>query len=439
MKVLTRRNVAAMLALLLVLALACSSSSLASPASPHAHAGETTPIKHVVVIMEENHTFDSLFGTFPGVNGIKEPHAANPLSGDIDHSGPAARAAVDGGKMDGFSARGMVQYHEADIPTYWAYAQRFGLSDNFFSSDVTASTSNHITLIAGQTGGMDQIENTGCNSAPNVESQSRSITGKSYWAYPCYNISSMPTILDAHGISWKYYSQNSIWDAPLFLQPYYQSPNNIRDSGQFLTDLQAGNLADVSWVMPPSGDPSDHPPAHIQLAQNWVADQVNAVMESKYWASTAIFLTWDDWGGFYDHVVPPTVDGDGLGLRAPLIVISPYTPPGTISHAQGEFASFDKFMEVNWKLPNLGERDALAKTSDLMDFFDFSLKPSKPFMVQHLPDSSPLLYVPSSGTTEGGTNIEGAIQPEIAELGQPITYSIIYTGAMPPQAGHRCH
>src|SRR5579863_10426736 len=161
MKVLTRRHGPGMLALMLLLALACSSSSLASPASPHSRAGETSPIQHVVVIMQENHTFDNLFGTFPGVNGFKEAHAANPLSGDIDHSGPAARAAVDGGKLDGFSARGQVQYHEADIPTYWAYARRFGLSDNFFSSDVTSSTPNHIAMFAGQTGGNDQIVNTG--------------------------------------------------------------------------------------------------------------------------------------------------------------------------------------------------------------------------------------------------------------------------------------
>src|SRR5579863_8934144 len=432
MTLLKRRNVATVLALFLLLALAFSSSSFVSLAHPDAPGKTSSPIKHVVVIMEENHTFDNLFGTYPGVNGITEPQAPNPVSADLDHTGPAELAAIDGGKMDQFSYRGQVQYKQSDIPTYWSYAQQFGLSDNFFTSDAMSSTPNHIAMIAGQTGGIDETTpTTGCTSDPNTLSQSRSKSGQEYWSYPCYDISSLPTILDAHGISWKYYSQYGIWDAPLFLQSYYKSPNNIRDSSQFVSDVKAGKLSTISWLMPPAGDPSDHPPAHIQVAQNWVAEQINAIMKSSYWSDTAIFLTWDDWGGFYDHVTPPTLDGEGLGLRVPLIVISPYTPKGTISHKQGEFASFDTFIENNWNLPNLGQRDSLKQTSDLMDFFDFSQQPQQPFIVKPLPDASPLLYVPTPGFHKGGPGILGAIQPEEAVPGQQVTFSIVYQGPMP--------
>ncbi len=432
MKLLSRRSTFSVLALLSLLALAFSSSSFASIVHPDAPGKTNSPIKHVVVIMEENHTFDNFFGTFPGVNGITEPQAPNPVSSDLDHTGPAELAAINGGKMDQFSYRGKVQYKQSDIPTYWTYAQQFGLSDNFFTSNAMSSTPNHIAMIAGQTGGVDETTpNTGCTSPPNTLAQSRSKAGKEYWSYPCYPISSLPTILDAHGISWKYYSQYDIWDAPLYLQSYYKSPNNIRDSGQFIHDVKASKLSTISWLMPPGGDPSDHPPAHIQTAQNWVAEQINAVMKSSYWSDTAIFLTWDDWGGFYDHVTPPVLDGDGLGLRVPLIVISPYTPKGTISHKQGEFSSFDTFIEDNWNLPNLGQRDFLKQTSNLMDFFDFSQKPRPPLIVKPLPDASPLLYIPTPGFHRGGPGIMGAIQSEEVGLGQSVTFSIIYQGPMP--------
>lgn len=431
MKVFRRRSVLSILALLLLLVLASSSSFYASSAHSRLRTQATTPIQHVVVIMEENHTFDSLFGTYPGVNGFSEPQAPNPISADLDHTGAAEIASIDGGKMDEFTHAGKVQYYQSDIPTYWAYAQQFGLSDNFFSSMATSSTPNHIAMIAGQTGGDSATSPVyGCKSAPNAIVGSRTAAGQEYWGYPCYDINSLPTILDANGISWKYYSENAIWDAPLFLQSYYQSPNNIRDSNQFLRDVQSGSLSTISWLMPPIGDASDHPPAHIQLAQNWVAQQINAIMGSAYWPNTAIFLTWDDWGGFYDHVVPPVVDGNGLGLRAPLIVISPYARQGYISHVQGEFASFDTFIEVNWELPNLGQRDSLSQTSNLMDFFNFSQQPRQPFYVPPLADGSPLLYTPSVGEVAGSS---GSIQPEVVGLGQPMTFSIIYTGAMPPQ------
>lgn len=427
----TRYSLITALLLLLVLAVFFNSPRSA-PVKARSRVAATTPISHIVVIMEENHTFDSLFGTFPGANGVTEPQAANPLSSDIDHQGPAAIAAIDGGKMDGFNARGEVQYTQSDIPTYWAYAKQFGLGDNFFSSDAEESTPNHLSMFAGQTGGMDGVSIDGCTGPQSEILHSRSVSGQEFWGYPCYNMSSLPTLLDAASVSWKYYSSTGIWDAPLFLQSYYKSPNNIRKTGQFVSDVQSGNLASVSFVMPTGGDVSDHPPAHIQIAQNWVAGQINAIMKSAYWQSTAIFLTWDDWGGFYDHVAPPTLDSDGLGPRAPLIVISPYAKSGYIGHNQGEFASFDKFIEEDFGLGNLGQRDSLPQTGDLMDFFDFTQTPQPPFLVKNLPNASPLLFTPSSGDTVAGIAIQGSIQPEVASYGQTILFSIVYAGAMPP-------
>ena len=150
----------------------------------------TNPIQHVVVIMEENHTFDNYFGDYPGVGtfGITEPPASNPAPHDLDHSGPRARFAIDGGAMDGFDPLGMVQYQPSDIPVYWAYAQHFGLGENFFSSAASGSTPNHIAMIAGQTGGDDDtVHVSGCLSPANDVVLQRDASGNASYGQPCYN------------------------------------------------------------------------------------------------------------------------------------------------------------------------------------------------------------------------------------------------------------
>ena len=389
-----------------------------------------SPIQHVVILMMENHTFDSLFGQFPGANGITEPAAPNPPLADIDHTGPATIAAV-AGSVDSVSPRGRVQYSQSDIPNYWHYARQFGLGDNFFSSVAAASTPNHMVAFAAQSGGIDQVTDTGCGAAATTLVHSRNAAGQEYWSYPCYNIPSLPDILQANSVTWKYYSTSGAWDAPNFLQTQYQSPNNDRNSNDFVTDVQNGKMAQVSFVMPPDGLPSNHPPAQLQVGEDWATTQINAVMDSQDWASTAIFLTWDDWGGFYDHVAPPQVDGYGFGPRVPLIVISPYARQGYISHAQGEFASFIKFVEWNWQLQNLGQRDVLPQTSDLEDFFDWSQPPHAPDVLS-LHGYNPLLIVPTPGAEAAGASGQGAIVPWLAPLGTQILFSVIYTGPMPP-------
>lgn len=387
----------------------------------------TTPITHIVIVMLENHTFDNIFGHFPGANGDPNlAHASNPIITDLGHDGPNAVAAIDGGKLDGFSPHGMVEYEQPDVSNYWAYAQQFGLSDNFFSSDATSSTPNHLNMIAAQSGGLDGSLGNGCKSPQNNVLTSVDPASNYYYAYTCYNIPSLPQELDAAGISWRYYSSTPIWNAADVIKPLYTNDASkiILDSNQFTKDVKKGQMATVSWVNP-TGTETDHPPTATFGGQNYVTNIANTIMQSNYWSSTAIFVSWDDYGGFYDHVPPPEVDGRGLGLRVPLIVISPYAKAHYISHVQGEFSSFVKFIETNFSLPNLGQRDALASTSDLMDFFDFNHAQQQPLILKPLPFSTTLL-VPLSSTAPG------AVSPTDGSTDGTYLYSVMYAGPPNP-------
>ena len=397
----------------------------AAKASGHPNITTTTPIKHVVVLMMENRTFDHMFGRFPGVNGYTEAHAPDPTF-DFEHNGPSGYAAIDGGKMDEFPQRGYVQFTQSDIPNYWSYAQHFGLSDNFFTSSIGDSTPNHMAMVAAQNGGLwDAAAETGCFSAQNDLIYSRNAAANNYWQYPCLPITTLPNLLSQNGISWRYYNQEGIWDAPAMLQ----SLHGIKDSTptQFVTDVQANKLPQVSWVMPPS-NASDHEPYQIGAGEDFVTSAVNAIMQSKYWANTAIFLTWDDWGGLYDHVAPPVIDGVGLGPRVPLIVISPYAKAGYISHAQGEFSSLVKFIEGNYGLTEgaLGQRDSLKQTSDLMDFFNFNQTPLQPLILKPVPYST-ILQI-AKGVSYNSHPLQGGVNPDVGSSQDTYTYNVIYAG-----------
>jgi phospholipase C len=394
-------------------------------------AAATTPITHAVFIMMENHTFDNMFGTFPGANGVTEPHAPNPVPQDFIHDGTSAIASIDGGKMDKFLAEGKIQYTQADIPNYWSYAQHFGLGDNFFTSLATSSTPNHLSMIAAQNNGIfETATEKGCSSAANTDIPSRTYSGSGYRSYPCYNIPTILSSLDKANISWRYYSDVDIWNAPTMIQGYSNSKNDVSPT-EFIPDVKNNALPSVSWVTP-SNDTSNHPPQLMEPGENFVTNIVNAIMNSSYWSSTAIFVTWDDFGGFYDHVAPPVLDGVGLGPRVPLIVISPYAKSGYISHSLGEFSSFVKFIEKNWNLPSLGQRDSLPQINDLMDYFDFGQHPLPPLVLQPVSYSTALI-VPV-GTKQFGRQyrIHGALNYLLGSEKQDFIYSVIYTRPTKP-------
>jgi phospholipase C len=383
--------------------------------------------------MEENHTFDNYFGDFPGVGSaysLTEPAASDPAPHDLDHTGPRALFAIDGGKMDGFDPLGQVQYKQSDIPVYWAYAQHYGLGENFYTDAASSSTPNHIAMIAAQTGGNDQtIHVRGCLSPANDVVLDRDADGDESFGQPCYNIPSIPQELTSAGLTWKYYGNAPVWDAPQYIQGLKNSPQVA--STQIITDAKNNNLPSVSFVTPGEDSQSDHPPQPTQPAQNFVSSIVNAIMQSKEWSSTAIFVTWDDFGGWYDHVPPPQVDGIGLGPRVPLLVISPWAKPGYIGSQQGEFASFDKFIEEVFGLPSLGERDSLSSTSDLMDFFNFSQTPD-PTLIEPKLGYSNVLSVPIAGSAAIGGAHASTVTPASGGPGTTFTFSVMYQNAATP-------
>lgn len=421
----------------ILLALVIASASWLIPmrirASIQGAKTATTPINHVVFIMMENHSFDNMFGRFPGADGIQEPRASNPVISDIGHTGPETRADIIGGSTYGFPKEGYVQYTQSDIPNTWSFAQQYGLSDNFFASISSSSLPNHIAMVAAQTGGNDMTHvSKACGSTANTLLNARSAaSGNDYWSFPCYSINSLPAVLSANNISWRYYASTLSWNAPATIQNTYGSSSDVSNSNQFVADVQAGKMATVSWVTPPGGGASAHPPSSLQGSENFITQQVNAVMNSSYWNSTAIFLTWDEFGGFYDHVKPPTIDGVGLGIRVPLIVISPYAKQNYISHAQGEFGSFAKFVEEDFNLPKLGQRDSLSQTSDLMDFFNFSQQPRPPTPLSLLQYTEPLI-VPYYGADGSVTNIQSAVTPQVGGPATVFKFTTVYKLGITP-------
>lgn len=354
---------------------------------------------------------------------------------DPGHLWADAHTAVDHGKMDGFNleTNGTVvmpggsllpytQMTQAGIPNYWAYAKYFTLADHMFSSLQGPSMPNHLyTVAAGVTGVFTQsgltlsaidtpVDTTnpdnhswGCDAddttTVDVMDSSGNITGQPGGPaaqFPCLDL---PTIVDsfqAAKISWRYYAPGgstvtAAGNAPNGYQWNALDPvNHIRNGNgslwtatyiapdtQFVTDATNGNLPSVSWLV--TGDDSEHPPYSTCKGENWTVQQINAVMQGPDWGSTAIFLTWDDYGGFYDHVPPPGIDQFGLGPRIPLLIISPYAKPGFISSTQYELSSFLAFTEKRFGLSPLTSRDANA--NDMEDSFDFTQQPLAPLLL----------------------------------------------------------
>jgi phospholipase C len=367
------------------------------------------PLRHIIIIVKENHTFDNLFGRFPRADGTTQfrkgkklrPLGTTPdhLKRDIVHNLWSTLAAVDRGKMDQFykepnayqdgSDVADSQYRQNQIPNYWTYAGDFSLADHFFSTLLGGSFINHLAIVSGQS--MTAIEDPvrrgtfkawGCDShqGTKVEVYKRH---RFTFAFPCFNNATLADEADAAGVAWKYYAPApgqfgyywSSFDAVKHIRYSSEWQSNVVPTGQFDTDVQAGNLPALSWLI---GDlpVSDHPPASICQGENWTVERINEIMRSPLWGSSVILLTWDDFGGFYDHVRPPRPARFMLGPRVPLIVISPFAKPRAIYSKRLDFRSIIKFVEDEYDLPHKAQFN--RNVHSVAGMIDLSQKPLPP-------------------------------------------------------------
>jgi phospholipase C len=376
-------------------------------------------VKHVVIIIQENRSFDNLFYGFPGADtqsyGYNEQGdkiALQPVglatSWDIAHNSTSFFAACDGTgkipgtqcKMDGFDAEKSFcgsncpnanppysYVPHSETAPYFAMAKQYVLADEMFTSNFDGSSFiSHQYIIAAQAMRAFNYadDGWGCSTGPENKigtlNADRGSSGKMIRA--CFQDTSLGAELDNAGISWRYYasklgSSGGIWSAYQANYDVYYGPdwskNIVTPQTQFFTDVSDGTLPAVSWITPTCAN-SDHAGCDSDTGPSWVTSLVNAIGESKYWDSTVIFIFWDDYGGWYDHVPPEYVDYDGLGIRVPMIMISPYAHKGVVTHVHFEHGSILKFIETRWGLPALSASDARA-TSPAPYAFDFTQTP----------------------------------------------------------------
>jgi len=402
-----------------------SSASAASGSSSGTGGGMVrTPIKHVVVIVKENHTFDNYFGSFPGAEGtssfelngatIPVPQAPDSTPRDMCHAHSCALTDWDNGKMDGWgnnAASNMNndylawgQYGEAGVPNYWKYAKAFTLADHFFADVMGPSFPGHIFFLAAQAGWSTDNPATsvlfpywGCDQAAGTTIPILAGgTCTTQNVAPCFKIPSIPDVLPK-GTTWKFYGSNfyilpEVWSMFDAIDGIRNGPgwSNVVTTSQLTTDINNHALPNVSWLV--DQDLADEHPTigGVCNGENWTVGFINQIMASEYWADTAIFFTMDDFGGWYDHVPPPRQYGCdattpyGLGFRLPLIVISPYAKPGFIFKETSEQASIPRFIEKVFGAPALSTLDPAAQdgqANDLMNAFDWNQAPLPPLML----------------------------------------------------------
>jgi phospholipase C len=448
-------------------------TSLSAPLTVEVGIGK---IQHVVVIMQENRSFDSYFGTYPGADGI--PHnacVADPLHGgciapfhdpaDMNFGGPHgfanARVDIDRGAMDGFvgeAQRGahcstddpncspceesaptqgasnrcidVMGYHDArEIPNYWAYAQNFVLQDHMFEPVTSWSLPEALYKVSEWSAFcIDPLDPSSCtNAAQNPNKDWVSVINGPVDATPHYAWTDLTYLLHKQGVSWGYYVFNGTEpdcesDSAMTCAPVQQGPQtpgiwnplpdftdvsqdgelgNVQTLSNFYAAAQAGTLPAVSWIVP-NGTVSEHPPSLVSAGQAYLTGLVNAIMQSPDWDSTAIFLSWDDWGGFYDHVRPPIVDKNGYGLRVPGILISPYARRGYVDHQVLSHDAYVKFIEDAFlggqRLdpatdgrpdPRPDVRENKTRLGDLVTDFDFGRQPRPPLILPVHPAPGP--------------------------------------------------
>jgi phospholipase C len=397
-----------------------SAHVLAQPERVHQLSGK---IKHVVIVVQENRSFNNLFAGYPGAKTAKYGYDSYgqkiqllpvglETTWDIDHSSNSFFAACNGTgsipgtncRMNGFNKEWVgcgsncpikhPQYAyvpQSETAPYFNMAKQYVLADQMFASNFDASSFiSHQYIISGQAvGAVNYPYNAwGCpggsgDMIATVGPQRQIPQG---YEVVCWDPTTLGDELDKAGLAWAFYgvsysNQPWLWIAYQAIKHIYNGPDWSKDiispPSQFLTDVAGGNLRTVTWVTP-TWTNSDHAGSGSNSGPSWVTSVVNAVGESKYWDSTAIFIFWDDYGGWYDPVAPAYVDYDGLGLRLPLLIISPYAKQGYVSHRHFEHGSILKFIEDQFGLGRLTASDTRAK-SPALDCFDFT-KPPRTFM-----------------------------------------------------------
>lgn len=396
-------------------------------------------ITHIVVLMMENHAFDNYFGAYCPSVGPSCPAAVHgypaglcvplfpaqkqgacvtpfpftaknwSISAPMPHTNLTSHEAWNNGSMDGFyqaENSGLTPfgyYNGSTAPLYWDLAEEFGLSDNFFSSTLSYSTPNHWYLLAGQAPAASFDLHLGAaylTQAQNTTSVEDLLLGSHApsWDYYDYALPSWSQATSIHG-NFAFGAYN-YWNPQAAKQESYSralSPHFVPNT-QFFSDARAGNLPNLAWVIPFSKE-SDHPPQNVTRAESFVASVVDAVETSPDWNSTALFITWDDYGGFYDGVAPPTVGNQTLSFRVPLIVVSPYTSAGMVNHSQGYFESLLHFMESSFGLGCITSRDCNAPLPN--GFFNFSMSPRAPVLFSTTPTNWTYPYAPRAGGADG--------------------------------------
>jgi phospholipase C len=429
-------------------------------------AGDIHLIQHVVIIMQENRSFDHYFGTYPGADGIpmtggtpsvcvNDPrtgmcvtpyHDPADVNGGGPHLASSATADIDGGKMDGFVAEAeqaqhgcvnpnnpncankatpdVMGYHDFhEIANYWTYARNFVLQDEMFEPNASWSLPAHLFLVS-EWSAKCSIHGDPMSCVDALELPDGVPISMGTYPRPNYAWTDLTYLLHRAGVSWAYYVADgtepdcaddemtctvnlsssgtpSIWNPlPLFETVADDGEaGNIQPLSAFFQAVQSGTLPNVSWIVP-SGEVSEHPPGPVSVGQAYVTNLINTIMRSPAWPTTAIFLSWDDWGGFYDHVPPPRVDVNGYGLRVPGIVISPYAKRGFIDHQILSFDAYAKFIEDDFlggqRLDpatdgrpdsRKGVRENAAVLGDLRAEFDFTRAPRAPLLLSPYPCS----------------------------------------------------
>jgi len=331
----------ALVAAALVGIVACGGSKVAAPAPIR------SSIQHVVIVVKENHSFDNYFGS------LESPPVSLPYCTSL-------------------VAQVGCQYGSSDIPSYYRYARDFAYADRYFTDVRGASWPNDMMMTAGQ--------------SPLLDDPSPPL---STWVCPvtCYDFLTIGDRLSDAGISWRNYGEQ-LYDPFRSINRYANDHIHNVDVTQLFDDLASGNLPAVAWVRP-SGPDSEHPGYNIQRGEKWSVNVINAIMRSKFWFSTAILVTWDDAGDVADHVSPPVVERSATGkairygLRVPLLVLSPFTAAGTVSHQLMSHVSTLRFIEDLFHLEPLTARDRVA--NGLSAFFDFSQPARSPLVVESSP------------------------------------------------------